>query len=352
MRDPRCRVLGAAILAALFGVLLQPAIAGDPTGAASDMAEPIPIGLQVATSARLPVVGQNCHVKTGDALLVANLSVVVDGMLQLSGQHVIAREGEGRTRITFEGETLAKSSLRFTVIVDGGKPQVVRAVPVEGQFSAVVIVTPPVVTFTTGPRFELSGPGFALQLGERTVSTGPWTLTAIDATILNRVISPDFPLIGWTARIQAQGEPTLTFANVSECDFTGTGQRDTVVRSGYLDIKPGSYPNPINPSSDGAVPVAVLGSANFDVRVIDAATIEIDDDRIPGGGVAPTRVSKSFEDVNGDGFPDLSLRFGTQVLDKAGLLGNKRLFVTGAVGNSAADVLGSDAICLPASCAQ
>jgi hypothetical protein len=289
-------------------------------------------------------------VTTGDARIVANLGVVVEGMLQLSGQHTITPEGEGRTRITLDGETLARSALTFTMTVDGGKPQVVRAVPAQGQFSAVVIITPPVVTFTTGPRFELSGPAFTFQLGEGRVSTGPWTLTAVDATILSRMISPDFPQIGWTARIQAQGEPTLTFANVSACDFVGTGQRDTIPRSGYLDIKPGSYPNPINPSSDGVVPVAILGSANFNARAVDATTIELDDDRIPGGGVAPTRVSKSFEDVNGDGFPDLSVRFSTPALNKAGLLGNKRLFVTAAIGTGTADVLGSDAICLPANC--
>ena len=73
-----------------------------------------------------------------------------------------------------------------------------------------------------------------------------------------------------------------------------------------MDIKPGSFPNPINPSSRGVVPVAILGSESFDVRIIDAATIEIDDDRLPGGGVAPTRVQKSLEDVNGDGFLDLA----------------------------------------------
>jgi hypothetical protein len=98
--------------------------------------------------------------------------------------------------------------------------------------------------------------------------------------------------------------------------------------------------------------VAILGSESFDVRIIDAATIEIDDDRLPGDGVAPRRVQTSLEDVNGDGFLDLSLKFATTALNQAGLLGNKRLFITGAIGNGEAKVLGSDAICLPGDCAH
>jgi hypothetical protein len=294
----------------------------NPTEIGLDLTEPIiikaiPAGLQVVTNARLTAEGQNCRVATENGLLTVNLSVIVEGMLQISGQQIIAPDGNGGTLITFDGEIPANSTLTFTVIVDGGTPQVVPAVPVQGHFSAV---------------------------------TGPWTLTAVDATILKVTISPDFPQIGWTAQIEAEAEPTLTFANVSECELIGTGQRDTIVRSGFLDIKPRTFPNPINPSSRGVVPVAILGSESLDVRTIDVATIEIDDDRFPGGGVAPT-AQKSLEDVNGDGFLDLSLKFATTALNEAGLLGNKRLFITGAIGNGGAQVLGSDAICLPGDCA-
>jgi hypothetical protein len=155
----------------------------------------------------------------------------------------------------------------------------------------------------------------------------------------------------WTNTIEAEAEPSLTFANVSACDFIGAGQRDTTGRSGFLDIKPGSFPNPINPSSKGVVPVAILGSEHFDVRVINTATIEIDDDRTPGGGVVPKSV-QGLEDVNGDGHSDLILKFTTPALNEAGLLGKKRLFISGAIGVSEAQVLGSDAICLPAHCAD
>ena len=329
----------------------------NPTAIGLDMTKPIvitaiPAGLQVVTTARLTADGQNCQVATDQGPLTANVSVIVEGMLQIGGQQIIAPDGQGGTRITFAGEIPANSTLTFTVIVDGGTPQVIPAVQVQGHFSAVAVVTPPVVKFTVGPIIELSGAGFAFQLGGTTVNTGPWTLTAADAKVLKVVMSPDFPQIGWTAQIDAEAKPTLTFANVSGCDFVGTGQRHTILRSGFMDITPGGFPNPINPSSKGVVPVAILGSENFDVRTINAASIEIDDDRLPGGGVAPTRVQKGLADLNGDGFLDLDVKFDTIALNQAGLLGNKRLFITGSLGNGAAQVLGSDAICLPGNCGQ
>jgi hypothetical protein len=85
-----------------------------------------------------------------------------------------------------------------------------------------------------------------------------------------------------------------------------------------IDINPGSCPNPLNVKSKGVIPVAILGSEDFDVSSIDAASIRL-------AGVAPIR--SSFEDVGTplvdanececstegpDGFLDLTLKFETQ----------------------------------------
>jgi hypothetical protein len=83
-------------------------------------------------------------------------------------------------RITFDGEIPAKSALTFTVSVDGGPPQVV------------------------------SGDAFAFHIGGITVSTGLWTLIAQDAKVLNVMISPDFPPVGWTGRIDDPGSSVRT----------------------------------------------------------------------------------------------------------------------------------------------
>ena len=85
-----------------------------------------------------------------------------------------------------------------------------------------------------------------------------------------------------------------------------------------IDIKPGSCPNPLNLKSRGVLPVAILGTEDFDVNTIDIASIRLAD-------VAPIR--SSLEDVatpvsdgnececseaGADGFTDLTLKFKTQ----------------------------------------
>lgn len=109
-----------------------------------------------------------------------------------------------------------------------------------------------------------------------------------------------------------------------------------------IDIKPGSDPNCINTKNLGLVPLAILGSADFDVTIIDQTTLEIDDDDDSStAGVSPTKTS--IKDVNGDGFDDLNLKFKTTALLGAGLLvdGNE-LFITGETDSTA--IVGSDII--------
>jgi sugar lactone lactonase YvrE len=90
-----------------------------------------------------------------------------------------------------------------------------------------------------------------------------------------------------------------------------------------VDIKPGSCPNPVNVKSKGVLPVAVLGTADFDVTKIDPASIRL-------AGVAPLRsscedVAAPASDINDcncteagpDTFIDLTLKFETQDIVEA-----------------------------------
>lgn len=93
----------------------------------------------------------------------------------------------------------------------------------------------------------------------------------------------------------------------------------------YVDIKPSSCPNPLNLKSRGVLPIAVLGTEEFDVTTIDPMTILLSRQEIEGG-VTPIRwsyedVATPFEgelcgchDLNGDGYLDLTLKFKTQEL--------------------------------------
>lgn len=74
-----------------------------------------------------------------------------------------------------------------------------------------------------------------------------------------------------------------------------------------IDIKPGSYPNSINRNSKGVIPVAILGSADFDVTQIEPLSLAL-------AGMALNIQNKgtpqcSLEDVNKDGFMDLVCKF-------------------------------------------
>jgi hypothetical protein len=74
-----------------------------------------------------------------------------------------------------------------------------------------------------------------------------------------------------------------------------------------IDIKPGSFPNSINPRNKGVIPVAILSNASFDAAKVDPATLRFG---VTGNEAAPRH--SALEDVNGDGKPDLMLQFPTQ----------------------------------------
>jgi hypothetical protein len=77
-----------------------------------------------------------------------------------------------------------------------------------------------------------------------------------------------------------------------------------------IDIKPVSWPNAINPGSNGLVPVAILSSEDFDATTVDSTTVTL-----AGATVAIRRKGKAMAqeaDVNGDGLVDLVVQVETQ----------------------------------------
>lgn len=134
----------------------------------------------------------------------------------------------------------------------------------------------------------------------------------------------------WTAyNYSATASGTLTrleFRDVGQANSLGIFLDNVSLldntRDVYLDIKPTSCPNPFNVGKKGVMPVAVLGTEDFDVADIDVSTILLE-------GVAPLR--HDYEDVttpyeekltdrnsctteDGDGYLDLTLKFSTQEL--------------------------------------
>ncbi len=89
-----------------------------------------------------------------------------------------------------------------------------------------------------------------------------------------------------------------------------------------LDIKVGSASNPINLRSRGKVPVALLGSTDFDVSMVDAKTL-----RFGPAGAEPRRGKFSLTDANMDGFVDLVTGF--RVRDSGLAHGDSEACLTG-----------------------
>ena len=83
-----------------------------------------------------------------------------------------------------------------------------------------------------------------------------------------------------------------------------------------IDIKPGSDPNSINLGSNGVVPVAILGSPDFDAATVNPSTVTL-----AGAGVklkGNSGNAGSLEDVNGDGYLDLVVQVYTNQLNEPG----------------------------------
>ena len=79
--------------------------------------------------------------------------------------------------------------------------------------------------------------------------------------------------------------------------------RTIILLTVEIDIKPGSYPNSINPKARGVIPVAILTTEDFDASEVDPSTVALE-------GVLAKEKGKSdkhgsLEDVDADGDLDL-----------------------------------------------
>lgn len=76
---------------------------------------------------------------------------------------------------------------------------------------------------------------------------------------------------------------------------------DLVLQGMAVDVRPGNATSPINPTRQGVVPVAILGSESFDVADVDVTTLAFG----PDGATPVHDVGGHLADLNGDGYRDL-----------------------------------------------
>ena len=124
------------------------------------------------------------------------------------------------------------------------------------------------------------------------------------------------------------GNPRIGTCDIGAIEFSS-------VLTIALDIRPGSAENPINPKSNGVIPVAILGTNGFDASTIDQASLRF------GPGQALAEGNGHLVDLNGDGQLDLVLHFRTQ--DSGIQCGDTSVSITGQTLNGTL-IQGSDSI--------
>jgi hypothetical protein len=103
-----------------------------------------------------------------------------------------------------------------------------------------------------------------------------------------------------------------------------------------MDIKPGDGPNTLNPRSNGVIPVAILTTEQFDATSIDVPSL-----RFGATGEEASAVRAIFDDVDGDGDPDLLVFFRSRDTG----IDCKTLFtyISGKT-STGADIAGTDSV--------
>ncbi len=83
-----------------------------------------------------------------------------------------------------------------------------------------------------------------------------------------------------------------------------------------IDVKPGSFPNTVNPRNNGVIPVGILTTtAVNNTNAFDAATVDPNTLLFGRTGIEASAVHSAIEDVNKDGYPDMISQFRTQNTD-------------------------------------
>ena len=137
-------------------------------------------------------------------------------------------------------------------------------------------------------------------------------------------------------------------ANVVAVAFApGDGDPDPEPTEVWVDLRPGENPNCVNPGSNGKLPVAVFGAADFDVTTIDAASLDF-------GGAAPTKCKVADVEMEGpagvftvDAHPDLICHFPTQDISLPAPGSDCDAVILEGSLLDATEIVGGDIACLP-----
>ena len=154
------------------------------------------------------------------------------------------------------------------------------------------------------------------------VTTDTGLIVTLDPPIEEDFDGPGIVVFDETIEVDVWGGvplyATVTFykgeQGVSETEI---GKQVISVTEGYLDIKPGSFPNSINTKKNGVTAVAILGHVGLDVDDVDVLTLQFGmfdpDYATPKHNLTDEdTLEEHIQDVNFDGYPDLVSHYKTK----------------------------------------
>ena len=134
-------------------------------------------------------------------------------------------------------------------------------------------------------------------------------------------LSADFSTVSASLIVSPDWQDQVRVITLGVCEPDDPG--DPEVIEVEIDVKPNSDPSCFNSNGSGVIPVAVLGSADFDVKLIDVSTLELDGAPVSGQNNSNNspgphadftyrgsgRPMAAYEDYNHDGYTDLVVKF-------------------------------------------
>ncbi len=150
------------------------------------------------------------------------------------------------------------------------------------------------IAFTT-PVFFAAGVRFAIVLssaGECGIFQGP----------------PGNPYAGGDGFFDSRPNPPgwVRLGEFGPADLPFQTRVDPLFLLVSIDVKPGDSRNPVNPRSNGVIPVAILSADGFDATAVAPDSVRF------GTGGAPAANGSGVIDIDGDGRLDLLLHFWTR----------------------------------------
>lgn len=202
-----------------------------------------------------------------------------------------------------------------------------------------------------------SAPGYKLLISNLTalsLENDPGSINTKDAHIPQYVIPKDgtyyVAVTGFPRYVEAKGDgivlvrndilkPATFQAGTYRLTISGVSPATQAIR---MEVKPGSGAvAPINPDAKGNIPVALLGSKDFDVLMVEPSSLTFGRTGIEESWL---RCAKEGTDVNGDGFLDLVCHFDNRLAkfatDTVSAILRGKLKSSGAAGLSASSASG------------